>query len=64
MTETIIETISQKLYKLSAWPRHKPKTDARLTLEYLRAINPVTKSSIRAILFKRSLDSRDCAHRY
>ena len=48
---------------MNKWPKHKPKTEARILLEYLRTINPVTKAIRRQILFSRSLDSRNCFHR-
>ena len=48
---------------MNKWPRHKPKTEARLAIEFRRCKNPVTISVLRIILFNRSLETRNCFHR-
>ena len=52
---------------MNRWPKHKPKTEARICLEYMRTTNPVTRSVLRAILFSRELrsisTSRNCLHK-
>jgi len=48
---------------MNKWPRHKAKTEARLCIEYLQTKNPVTRSVLQSILFKRGLESRNCFHR-
>ena len=48
---------------MNKWPRCKPKTESRLSIEFLRTKNPVTRSVLRTILFNRGLESRNCFHK-